>query len=84
MIPTLSSCSADEMLEAKAPGQTQWGQLYVNSERERNAEYVKKLKAGGVRALFLTVDAPSLGRREKDMRNKVSRSVSTPSRACEV
>merc|ERR1712187_392289 len=33
-------------------------------------EYVEKLEANGVKALFITVDAPQLGRREKDMRNK--------------
>jgi len=31
---------------------------------------VRKLTANGVKALFVTVDAPQLGRREKDMRNK--------------
>eukprot|EP00971_Amphidinium_carterae_P095137 1882240-Amphidinium_carterae.1 len=29
-------------------------------------EYVKKLENAGVKALFVTVDAPQLGRREKD------------------
>merc|ERR1712050_684265 len=38
--------------------------------RSRSEEYVKKLEANGVKALFVTVDAPQLGRREKDMRNK--------------
>merc|ERR1712064_62660 len=33
-------------------------------------DYVEKLEANGVKALFITVDAPQLGRREKDMRNK--------------
>ena len=44
--------------------------LYVNPERSRSEEYVRKLEAAGVKALFVTVDAPQLGRREKDMRNK--------------
>merc|ERR1712050_432008 len=38
--------------------------------RSRSEEYVKKLEDAGVKALFVTVDAPQLGRREKDMRNK--------------
>ena len=33
---------------------------------------MRKLEAGGVAALFITVDAPALGRREKDMRMKVA------------
>jgi len=70
MLPTLSSYTLDEMLEARQPGQDVFSQLYVNPERSRTQEYVTKLEAAGVRALFITVDAPQLGRREKDMRNK--------------
>ena len=70
MLPTLSSYTLDEMLEARQPGQEVFSQLYVNPERSRTQEYVAKLEAAGVRALFITVDAPQLGRREKDMRNK--------------
>ena len=71
MLPTLSSCTLDEMLSARAgPGQVLFSQLYVNADRQRTAEYVAKLEREGVRALFVTVDAPQLGRREKDMRNK--------------
>lgn len=74
MIPTLSSCTVDEMLEARAPGQVVFSQLYVNKDRERTKEYVQKCEREGVKALFVTVDAPQLGRREKDMRNKYTRS----------
>ncbi|CAK0862667.1 unnamed protein product [Prorocentrum cordatum] len=70
MLPTLSSYTLDEMLDARAPGQELFSQLYVNPERSRTQEYVEKLEKNGVRALFVTVDAPQLGRREKDMRNK--------------
>jgi L-lactate dehydrogenase (cytochrome) len=70
MLPTLSSYTLDEMLAARAPDQVCFSQLYVNPERSRTQEYVEKLEANGVRALFITVDAPQLGRREKDMRNK--------------
>jgi len=70
MLPTLSSYTLEEMLAARSPGQQLFAQLYVNPERSRSEEYVKKLEAAGVKALFVTVDAPQLGRREKDMRNK--------------
>jgi L-lactate dehydrogenase (cytochrome) len=72
MLPTLSSYTLDEMLAVRQPGQVQFGQLYVNSDRKRTKEYVQRLEKGGVKALFITVDAPTLGRREKDMRNKAS------------
>merc|ERR1719296_202783 len=70
MLPTLSSYTADEMLDARAPDQICFSQLYVNPERSRTQEYVEKLEKAGVKALFITVDAPQPGRREKDMRNK--------------
>lgn len=73
MLPTLSSYTLDEMLEVRQPDQVQFGQLYVNANRERTKEYVQQLEAGGVKALFVTVDAPQLGRREKDMRNKFTK-----------
>lgn len=70
MLPTLSSYTLDEMLAARGPGQVLFAQLYVNPERSRTESYVRKLEQSGVRALFVTVDAPQLGRREKDMRGK--------------
>ena len=70
MLPTLSSYTLDEMLGARAPGQVQFGQLYVNGDRGKTRAYVEQLERGGCKGLFITVDAPQLGRREKDMRNK--------------
>jgi L-lactate dehydrogenase (cytochrome) len=72
MRPTLSSQPLAEMLKAMAPGQVCFAQLYVNPVRSRSEAYIKQLEAGGVKALFATVDAPQLGRRERDMRNKVT------------
>merc|ERR1719171_2133865 len=71
MLPTLSSAPLSDMLKAMAPGQVCFAQLYVNPVRSRSEAYIKELEAGGVKALFATVDAPQLGRRERDMRHKV-------------
>jgi L-lactate dehydrogenase (cytochrome) len=70
MCPTLASCSLKEMLDAKQPGQTQWFQLYVNSNRKLTEKVVHQAEQGGCTTLCVTVDAPQLGRRERDMRNK--------------
>ncbi|SGZ47546.1 CIC11C00000003394 [Sungouiella intermedia] len=70
MIPTLASCSFDEIMDAAGPGQTQWFQLYVNSDRKITQEIVEHAEKRGIKGLFITVDAPQLGRREKDMRLK--------------
>ncbi|KAI5463071.1 FMN-dependent dehydrogenase-domain-containing protein [Mariannaea sp. PMI_226] len=70
MIPTLASCSFDEIIDAKAGDQVQWLQLYVNKDREITRKIVKHAEQRGCKGLFITVDAPQLGRREKDMRSK--------------
>ena len=88
MIPTLASCSFDEIVAAAAKDQVQWMQLYVKKDREitkKIVQYVhiqsirlyadvcvsRKAEQVGIKGLFITVDAPQLGRREKDMRMKV-------------
>ncbi|KAK7704925.1 hypothetical protein SLS64_008273 [Diaporthe eres] len=70
MIPTLASCSFDEIMDAAEGDQVQWMQLYVNKDREITRKIVQHAERRGCRALFITVDAPQLGRREKDMRSK--------------
>ncbi|CCL99242.1 uncharacterized protein FIBRA_01257 [Fibroporia radiculosa] len=70
MIATLASCSFDEIVDAAKPDQTLYLQLYVNKDREITRKYVQHAEKRGVKALFITVDAPQLGRREKDMRMK--------------
>ena len=70
MIPTLASCSFDEIREAAVDGQTQWMQLYVNKDRAITKKIVQNAERVGIKGLFITVDAPQLGRREKDMRMK--------------
>lgn len=72
MCPTLASRSMDEMVGARAPGQIQFYQLYVNANKSITEKIVKKVEKQGIKALFVTVDAPQLGRREKDMRHKFS------------
>ncbi|KAL1996124.1 hypothetical protein VTN49DRAFT_447 [Thermomyces lanuginosus] len=72
MIPTLASCSFDEIVDARQGDQVQWLQLYVNKDREITKRIVQHAEKRGCKALFITVDAPQLGRREKDMRVKFS------------
>lgn len=70
MIPTLASCSFDEIMDAATADQVQWLQLYVNKDRKITEKIVRHAEARGCKGLFITVDAPQLGRREKDMRSK--------------
>lgn len=70
MIPTLASCSFDEIMDAAEGNQVQWLQLYVNKDRAVTKRIVQHAEKRGCKGLFITVDAPQLGRREKDMRTK--------------
>ncbi|KAA1470388.1 hypothetical protein DENSPDRAFT_836162 [Dentipellis sp. KUC8613] len=70
MIPTLASCSFDEIVDARQPDQVQFLQLYVNKDRDLTRRIVQHAEKRGIKGLFITVDAPQLGRREKDMRMK--------------
>ena len=47
-----------------------WFQLYVYRDRGATEGLVRRAEAAGCRALVLTVDAPLLGRRERDVRNR--------------
>ncbi len=47
-----------------------WFQLYVYRDRRATEELVARVEAAGAQALFVTADAPLLGRRERDVRNR--------------
>ena len=51
-------------------GSPRWFQLYIYKDREVSAELVRRAEAAGAEAIVLTVDAPGLGTRERDMRNR--------------
>ena len=57
-------------MNAAKPGQVQFMQLYVNKDRDITKKIVQHAEQRGIKGLFITVDAPQLGRREKDMRTK--------------
>ena len=65
---TMSTCTLEEIAQAAAG--PLWFQLYVFKDRELTREIVCRAEAAGYRALVLTVDAPRLGRRERDLRNR--------------
>ena len=48
----------------------QWFQLYVHRDRSLTRALVERAYAAGFQALCLTVDAPVLGRRERDTHNQ--------------
>ena len=67
-LSTLSTTRIEEVVAA-ASGPV-WFQLYVYRDRGATEGLVRRAEAAGCRALVLTVDAPLLGRRERDVRNR--------------
>jgi len=68
VLSTVSNASVEEVAEA-ASGPL-WFQLYVQKDRGATEALVQRVEAAGCSALMLTVDAPRLGGREKDLRNQ--------------
>lgn len=67
----LSSLSNTPMEEVFAEvASPKWFQLYVYKDRAVTKELVERAEAAGAEAIVLTVDAPGLGTRERDMRNR--------------
>ena len=70
-IMTLSTLSPTDMEEVvDAAGGNLWFQLYVYRDREATRALVQRAEAAGCSAIVLTVDAPLIGRRERDIRNQ--------------
>lgn len=68
ILSTLSNTAVEEVVAA-ATGPV-WFQLYVYKDRAATEGLVRRVEAAGCRALVVTVDAPLLGRRERDVRNQ--------------
>jgi 4-hydroxymandelate oxidase len=67
-LSTLSNTAVEQVVAA-ASGPV-WFQLYVYRDRGATEALVRRVEAAGCRALVLTVDAPLLGRRERDVKNR--------------
>lgn len=68
ILSTLSTCSIEEVL-ASAGGPV-WFQLYIYKDRSVTESLVARAEASGCQALVVTVDAPYLSCRERDVRNR--------------
>jgi len=67
ILSTASTCTIEDVA---AVGGRQWFQLYVYADRGLTKSLVERAEACGMDAIVLTVDAPVLGRRERDLRNR--------------
>jgi isopentenyl diphosphate isomerase/L-lactate dehydrogenase-like FMN-dependent dehydrogenase len=79
-LSTLATATPEEVAAA-APGAPRWFQLYVFHDRGVTRSLVEQAVQYGYSALVLTVDAPRLGRRERDLRTafRVPEEIMVPS-----
>ena len=72
-----------EQVAAAAPVAPRWFQLYVFRDRGVTRAFVDQAVEHGYGAIVLTVDAPRLGRRERDLRTgfRVPEEITVPSMA---
>ncbi|KAG8525542.1 uncharacterized protein KY384_009186 [Bacidia gigantensis] len=63
-----ASFPLQSIVEAGETAQVFFFQLYVNAEREKTTQLLHKARDLGVKAIFVTVDAPIPGKREADER----------------
>jgi 4-hydroxymandelate oxidase len=68
VLSTLSTKSLEEV--ATVSHGLQWFQLYIHKDRGLTRALVERAEAAGYKAICLTVDAPVLGKRERDQRNE--------------
>ena len=66
-VSTLTTRTHAEIREAAGDG-PRWFQLYVLKDRQRTLDHMHEAREAGYSALVLTVDAPYVGRRERDLR----------------
>ncbi|HEX3727618.1 MAG TPA: alpha-hydroxy acid oxidase, partial [Pirellulales bacterium] len=68
VVSTAGTFSLEE-IAAAAPQGVRWFQLYCYRDRGVTRSLVERAVAAGYKALCLTVDAPLVGRRDRDNRN---------------
>jgi 4-hydroxymandelate oxidase len=69
VLSTLSTKSIEEVANERK-NIPQWFQLYIHKDRSLTRNLVERAEKSGFSALCLTVDAPLLGRRERDRHNQ--------------
>ncbi|KAL2075215.1 hypothetical protein VTL71DRAFT_157 [Oculimacula yallundae] len=71
LIPTSPSMSLEAIYGARTSGsQFQFQQLYVNRDFKQACAFIQRVEKLGATALWITVDSPVLGKRERDERLK--------------
>ena len=68
ILSSLSNTAMEEVFARAAS--PRWFQLYIYKDREITRALIERAEAAGAEAIVVTVDAPGLGTRERDARNR--------------
>jgi len=70
MVSSNASLSYEEIADSRvSPDQVLFFQLYKNKDNSKALERIREVERLGYKAIFLTVDAPITGNRERDVRS---------------
>ncbi len=72
LVFSLSTVGSSTIEDVASTGAARWFQLYLLDDPGRNRELLARAEAAGYEAIILTMDAPILGRRERDIRTGFS------------
>ncbi|KAJ3548350.1 hypothetical protein NM208_g1062 [Fusarium decemcellulare] len=78
-ISTQASYPVDEIISSGEKDQSFFFQLYVNKDRSKSEDLLARVQGLGIKAIFVTIDAPVPGKREADERAKAEEGLSIPS-----
>ena len=67
-----STTTLEDIAAVCSPSGPRWSQLYIYRDRAAVKQFVRRIERAGFKALFLTGDAPVLGNRRANVRNKFS------------
>ncbi|KAG9840846.1 L-lactate dehydrogenase, partial [Aureobasidium melanogenum] len=71
VVNTVSSIPIENIMDARvSKNQIIFWQLYADKDLEKSKAFIKRVGRAGVAAIWLTVDSPVVGNRERDERSK--------------
>ncbi|THV84978.1 L-lactate dehydrogenase [Aureobasidium pullulans] len=71
VVNTVSSMPIEDIMDARvSKNQVVFWQLYADKDLEKSKTFVRRVEKAGVAAIWLTVDSPVVGNRERDERSK--------------
>ncbi|RMZ32102.1 hypothetical protein D0859_03776 [Hortaea werneckii] len=71
VVNTVSSMPIEAIMDARvSKDQTVFWQLYADKDLEKSEAFVRRVEKAGVKSIWLTVDSPVVGNRERDERSK--------------